>query len=93
MFDSPDLPEASLSDNICIVEQALLDFDLFKTFRAADLAAPLDVLTASAGFFGVLLLPLVGELLGVFEIKPGFFLGIYEIVISEFVVDAVHVEI
>jgi hypothetical protein len=93
MLYFPNFSKTSFSNNIKIIKQAFLYFDIFKKLLSlANLVGFFKYLTAGCGcLFG--LLSLIRKLLSIFKFKFGLLLSVYHVIIAEFVIDAVNVEI
>ncbi len=92
MLCLPYLSEASLTDDVQIVEHAFFNPpSLSQTYCAFHILATFSNLVATV--LGVLLRLLVGEVLGVFEVEAGVLLGVDQKVVSKFVVKVAEFEI
>jgi hypothetical protein len=93
VFDLPNLAETSLSNNKGIVKETLFDFNVLDIFYCfGGLSYLLDEIIGG-GVSELLFVFLADEMLGIFGLKAGLLLGVHEVVIGEFAVDMLEVEV
>lgn len=95
VLDFPHLAEPAFADYVLIPEQVLFYLRVVWDFgcKFGELAGPVDLTAGGDSLLEILLLPLVGEVLGVLKFKLGLFLRFHHIIIIEFLVDALDVDL